>query len=131
MHKWIMFVVFTAASLLGVYLLTFGLPEKPVDESANLPEGTVLINLQASATDFSFGQDEFKVKVGDKVFIKLNNKIGIHGAKIDELGVELSADNPKSEELDFTEPGEYLIYCDIPCGQGHSTMNAKLIVEAA
>ena len=39
MHKWIMFVVFIAASVFGLYLLAFELPEKPVDESANLPEG--------------------------------------------------------------------------------------------
>ncbi|MDQ0058481.1 cytochrome C oxidase subunit II [Paenibacillus harenae] len=129
MHKWIMFVLFTAASLLGVYMLTFGLPAKPVDEAAGLPEGVSLMKVVAS-NDFTFDQDTYTVKVGDKVKLKLENKSGIHGVHIDELQVELDNDHPETD-LEFTEPGEYRIYCSIPCGQGHTTMEAKLIVEAA
>lgn len=129
MHKWIMFVLFTAASLLGVYLLTFGLPAKPVDEAAGLPEGVSLLKLVAS-NDFTFDQEAYTVKVGDKVKMKLENKSGIHGVHIKDLQVELDNDHPETD-LEFTEPGEYLIECSIPCGQGHTTMQAKLIVEAA
>lgn len=129
MHKWVMFVLFTAASLLGVYLLTFGLPAKPVDEAAGLPEGVSLLKVVAS-NDFTFDQPEYKVKVGDKVKLKLENKSGIHGVHIDELQVALDNDHPETD-LEFTEPGEYRIYCSIPCGKGHVTMESKLIVEAA
>ncbi|CAM4061166.1 cytochrome C oxidase subunit II [Paenibacillus alkaliterrae] len=129
MHKWIMFGLFTAASLLGLYLLTFALPERPVDESASLPEGVTLMKVVAS-NDFVFDQAEYKAKVGDKVRLKLSNKSGIHGIHIDELQVVLDNDHPEMD-LEFTEPGEYEIYCSIPCGQGHATMVSKLIVEAA
>ena len=129
MHKWIMFVIFTAASLLGLYLLTFQLPEKPVDESAHLPEGVSLMKIQARS-DFTFSEEVFTAKVGDKVIMKLENKGGIHGVKIDALNVSLSNEAPETE-LEFTEPGEYEIYCSIPCGQGHQTMKAKLVIEAA
>ena len=90
MHKWIMFVLLSAASLLGVYLLTFGLPAKPVDESASLPEGTVLVKVEANS-DFTYGEEEYKR--GDKVILKLQNKSGIHGLKIEELNVDLEGDN--------------------------------------
>ncbi|NIK77262.1 cytochrome c oxidase subunit 2 [Paenibacillus castaneae] len=130
MHKWIMFTLFTAASLLGVYLLAFALPEKPVDESASLPEGTVLVKLVATTSDFKFNEEVYTVKVGDKVKLKLENKLGIHGAHIDALNVALDNDHPETD-LEFTEPGEYEIYCSIPCGQGHPTMKSKLVVEAA
>lgn len=130
MHKWVMFVLFTAASLLGVYLLTFGLPPKPVDESASLPEGTVLVKLVASSTDFKFNEDVYKVKVGEKVIMKLENKLGIHGAAIEELDVALDNDNPETN-LEFDKPGTYKIICSVPCGQGHATMVAELVVEAA
>jgi cytochrome c oxidase subunit 2 len=129
MHKWIMFIIFTAASLLGLYLLTFALPEKPIDESASLPEGMTLMKVVAS-NDFVFDQAEYKVKVGDKVRLKLSNKSGVHGIHIDELQVALDNDHPEMD-LEFTEPGEYRIYCSIPCGVGHKTMESKLIVEAA
>ncbi|MFD0586619.1 cytochrome C oxidase subunit II [Paenibacillus sp. GCM10027627] len=129
MHKWVMFIVFTAASLLGLYLLTFNLPEKPKDETAGLPEGVSLMKVVAS-NDFTFNEEVFTAKVGDKVIMKLENKSGIHGIKIDELNVSLDNDTPQTE-LEFTEPGEYVIYCSIPCGQGHQTMKAKLVIEAA
>jgi Heme/copper-type cytochrome/quinol oxidases, subunit 2 len=130
MHKWIMFILFSAASLLGVGLLLFGLPDKPQDETAGLPEGTTLMKITASSSDFKFGEDVYTAKVGDKVIMKLENKIGVHGLKIDDLNVELTNENPQTE-LEFTEPGEYLIYCSIACGQGHETMTAKLVIEAA
>ncbi|MGO4184208.1 cytochrome C oxidase subunit II [Paenibacillus sp. MCAF9] len=129
MHKWIMFTVFAAASLLGLYLLTFALPAKPVDESASLPEGMTLLKVVAS-NDFVFDQKEYKVKVGDKVRLKLSNKSGIHGMHIDELQVALDNDHPETD-LEFKEPGTYRIYCSIPCGQGHTTMESTLVVEAA
>ncbi|MFX3633838.1 MAG: cytochrome C oxidase subunit II [Candidatus Pristimantibacillus sp.] len=129
MQKWIMFVLFTAASLLGVYLLTFGLPEKPVDEAAALPPGTVLVKVQANA-DFTFGQEEYKVKVGDKVILKLQNKSGVHGLVIEELNVDLEGDNLETN-LEFDKPGEYIMKCSVPCGAGHLEMATKLIVEAA
>ncbi|REK77523.1 cytochrome C oxidase subunit II [Paenibacillus paeoniae] len=129
MHKWIMFVVFTAAAVLGIYLLTFNLPEKPVDESAQLPEGVSLMKIEAYS-DFTFNQEVFTAKVGDKVIMKLQNKSGVHGIHIDELQVALDNKTPETE-LEFTEPGEYEIYCSVPCGAGHTTMKAKLIIEAA
>lgn len=130
MHKWIMFVVFTAASLLGLYLLTFNLPEKPVDESAHLPEGVSLMKIEARS-DFTFNEEVFTAKVGDKVIIKMQNKGGIHGVSIDALNVALTAETPETEQIELTEPGEYEIYCSIPCGAGHKTMKAKLVIEAA
>ncbi|WP_042162904.1 cytochrome c oxidase subunit II [Paenibacillus gorillae] len=129
MHKWIMFVLLSAASLLAVYLLTFGLPEKPKDESAELPEGTVLVKVQANS-DFTFDQEEYKVKVGDKVILKLQNKSGIHGLKIDELNVDLEGDKLETN-LEFDKPGVYEIHCSVPCGTGHLEMKTKLVVEAA
>lgn len=129
MQKWTMFGLFTFASLLAVYLLTFGLPEKPVDEASQMPDGVTLMKVEARS-DFTFNQEVYTAKVGDKVKLKFQNKGGIHGIKINELNVSLDADNPEMD-LEFTEPGEYEIYCSIACGEGHSIMKAKLIVEAA
>jgi len=129
MHKWIMFTFLSAAALLGVYLLGFAMPEKPVDESENLPEGTVYMKIVAK-TDFTFGQDVYTAKVGDKVILKLDDKMKVHGVGIDELNIDLNKENPQAE-IELTEPGEYVLYCNIPCGQGHVTMKSKFIVEAA
>ena len=129
MHKWIMFIVFIAASVLGVYLLTFGLPDKPVDPAEGLPEGMTLLRIEAS-NDFVFDKPEYRVKQGESVRLMLHNKSGIHGLIIPELNVELSGD-AMEQDLTFDQAGEFTIECSIPCGAGHTTMVSKLIVEAA
>ncbi|HUC93302.1 MAG TPA: cytochrome C oxidase subunit II [Paenibacillus sp.] len=127
MHKWIMFAVFIGASVLGLYLLTFGLPEKPVDESAGLPEGMTLMQVEAS-NDFVFDQPEYRVKQGDMVRLVLKNKSGIHGLGIPDLGIDLKGDTLE-QDVTFDKAGEYEIVCTVPCGVGHANMKSKLIVE--
>ena len=55
MHKYLMFVLFLAASVLGVYLLTTQLPDKPIYEAATLPANTTLLKVDANS-DFTFGE---------------------------------------------------------------------------
>jgi cytochrome c oxidase subunit 2 len=129
MHKWIMFGVFIAACVFGFYLLAFELPEKPVDESASLPEGMTLLKVEAY-NDFTFDQSEYRVKQGDNVRLVLKNVSGVHGIEIAALGIKLEGDTLQQDVV-FDQPGEYEIVCSIPCGIGHVDMKAKLIVEAA
>ena len=127
MHKWIMFVVFAAASVLGVYLLTTQLPEKPVDETASLPPGVKLMKVEASS-DFVFDQKEYHVKKGDKVKLKLVNKSGVHGLAIPDLNIDLK-DDKLEQEVVFDKAGTFQMYCAVPCGVGHVDMKSVIIVE--
>ncbi|XEC93263.1 cytochrome C oxidase subunit II [Paenibacillus tarimensis] len=126
MQKWIMFVVFVGASVLGLYLMTFGLPEKPVDEAAELPEGVSLLKIQAS--DWEFDQAEYRVKAGETYKVTLQNKSGFHGVEIANTDIKLDKDHA-SEEYVFENPGTYEIICNVPCGEGHLQMKSVLIVE--
>lgn len=126
MQKWIMFVVFTVASALGLYLMMFGLPEKPVDETAGLPEGVTMLKIKAS--NFEFDQTEYKIEKGSKVRLSLQNTNGVHAVAIESLNVSLDKDNPTAE-VEFTEPGTYPIHCSLPCGEGHAEMKAVIVVS--
>ncbi|MBU8566639.1 cytochrome C oxidase subunit II [Virgibacillus pantothenticus] len=81
--------------------------------------------LDISATKFE--QEEYNVTAGEKVTMKLSKEEGQHGIRIDELDVSIQGDG----EVTFTpsEPGEYTIYCNIPCGEGHASMKSTLIVQ--
>ncbi len=125
MHKYLMFVLFLAASVLGVYLLTTQLPSKPVDEAATLPADTTLVKVEANS-DFTFSEKEYKVKAG-KVKLKLVNKSGVHGLAIPDLGVDLQGD--KMEQDLVLKPGTYQMHCAVMCGTGHLDMKSVLIVE--
>ncbi|MFC5649215.1 cytochrome C oxidase subunit II [Paenibacillus solisilvae] len=123
MHKYVMIVLFLAASVLGVYLLTTQLPGKPVEEV--VPADTTLVKVEANS-DFTFGEKEYKVKAG-KVKLKLINKSGVHGLAIPDLGVDLQGD--KLEQDLELKPGKYDMHCAVMCGTGHLDMKSVLIVE--
>lgn len=84
-------------------------------------------DLNITATNFEFDQAEYTVEAGEEVNISLANDDGMHGLAIDDLDVNIEGDG----EATFTpeEPGEYTIYCSIPCGEGHDDMKSTLIVK--
>jgi cytochrome c oxidase subunit 2 len=95
--------------------------------------GTVQeVKLIASSVNFKYDQTEYKVKKGVPVHITLQNKDGMHGANIADFGVNLQSKSPTDKpEATFTpnKTGTFIIKCSVPCGTGHMTMTANLIVE--
>jgi cytochrome c oxidase subunit 2 len=83
--------------------------------------------LDIQGQNFNFGQDTFKVKAGEPITINFKSTEGMHGLAIDEFDINISGEGTAT----FTpeEPGEYTIYCSIPCGNGHKDMKSTLIVE--
>ena len=96
-------------------------------ESTSSSEGTTSNEIEIKASNFKLDPSEYTVNAGEEVKLSLTNVEGMHGISIDELEVSIEGDG----EAVFTpeEPGEYTIYCNIPCGQGHSDMVATLIVQ--
>src|SRR5690625_4874235 len=79
------------------------------------------------ATNWDFDQAEYTVTAGEEVKITLVNEEGMHGIAIDGLDVDIQGDGDATFIPE--EPGEYKIYCNIPCGQGHNDMVSTLIVQ--
>lgn len=98
------------------------------ENANNNDSGDTIDNtLDVQATEFTFDQEEYVVKSGQEVTVNLESTEGIHGFAIDEFGVDIQ----DSGTATFTpeEPGEYEIYCSVPCGEGHEDMKATLIVQ--
>ncbi|WP_077624154.1 hypothetical protein [Sediminibacillus massiliensis] len=83
--------------------------------------------LNISATNFQFDQEEYTVEAGEEVTINLTSEEGQHGLAIDEYDVNIEGEG--SATFTPEEPGEYEIYCSVPCGQGHSGMVSTLVVQ--
>jgi uncharacterized cupredoxin-like copper-binding protein len=88
-------------------------------------------SLTVVATEMRFEPDELRARVGELVFIRMDNE----GTEAHNLILELphadrqiSANPGTSSVLSFraTEPGEYRFYCSIP---GHEAQTGILIVE--
>ncbi|WP_235793331.1 cytochrome C oxidase subunit II [Virgibacillus salidurans] len=79
-----------------------------------------------TATNFDLGEG-YTVPAGAEVTLTLTNEEGMHGISIDEFDMHLEGEG----ETTFIpeEPGEYTIYCNIPCGEGHDDMTTTLVVE--
>jgi cytochrome c oxidase subunit 2 len=121
-----MFALFLVACGLSVYLLTGGLPPKEVSEEEQLPEDVTLVKFVM--TNFQFDKEEYRVKQGEKVLLRVQNSNGVHGVAIEGMDIDLQGDQLEQEVV-FDQPGEYKLYCSVMCGPGHGGMVAKLIVE--
>jgi cytochrome c oxidase subunit 2 len=125
--KYLMSAMLIIAALLGLYMLTIGLPLPPKDETANLPAGVELLKVTASQ-DFVFDKKEYTVKAGQKYKLVLTNKSGLHGLAIEDFGINLQGDKLE-QEVTFDKPGRYKMHCSVMCGTGHPNMVSELVVE--
>lgn len=85
------------------------------------------------AQQWSFDPPELHLRTGIPYRFKMMAVDAAHGASL-QLGrgshiIRLPKGILVEEELVFTKPGEYLLYCTIYCGEGHQFMNGKIQVS--
>lgn len=97
-----------------------------VENTGSSDEAIENNEINISAINFEFDKAEYTVNAGEKVKIIFANEEGMHGISIDGHDVDIKDEG----EATFipSEPGEYTIYCNIPCGAGHDDMKSILIV---
>lgn len=102
-------------------------PTEETESTSGAEDSTSNNEIEINASNFEFDQAEYTVNAGEEVKLSLTNVEGMHGIGIDEVDVSIEGDG----EAVFTpeEPGEYTIYCNIPCGEGHADMVSTLIVQ--
>lgn len=81
--------------------------------------------IQIDAKWFDFNPNEIRLKQGEDVTIQINNLDATHGINIPKLGIR--GDN--IVRFRFDKKGEFEFYCNNFCGEGHSDMIGKIIVE--
>jgi cytochrome c oxidase subunit 2 len=128
--------------LLGLFLvltLVFALTacgSKKADESnavvepvkaSGTTEASTELQFVASDKTFKFDKAEYTIKKGEPIKLTLVNESGTHAILIKELNVNLKA-GKMSQTITPDKAGTYTVKCSFPCGTGHMTMNAKLIV---
>lgn len=81
------------------------------------------INVKA----FKFGYEPNIIRAikGERIKINIDNSDVLHGIRFPELGLS------GNDSLEFTadQTGEFVWYCNNFCGEGHKSMQGKLIVE--
>lgn len=104
-----------------------GSEQSSTDDSGNNQDEAISNTLDVKADNFTFGKEKFVVQSGEEVKVNFSNKEGMHGFAIDNFDVNIKGEG--SATFTPTEPGEYEIYCSVPCGEGHEDMTATLVVK--
>lgn len=126
MQKWIMFILFIGAGVLGLGVLFQNISVKQAEEAATKAEAGTTLKITLS--NWHFDQPEYQVKAGETKKVSLVLAEGVHALAIPDLGIKLDGQN-RSVDFKFDKPGTYEMHCDLPCGQGHQDMKAKLVVQ--
>ncbi len=90
---------------------------------------TVEINMIAKR--FEFIPSTITVNQGDKVKITITSQDTTHGFFLPDFGINEQITPGKQTVVEFVAKakGTYTFRCSVPCGEGHSTMSGKLIVQ--
>lgn len=110
---------------------THAMPEA-TDPSAASAGETAPLDVFMVAQQWSFDPSLLRLRLNVPYRFKLMAVDAAHGASL-QLGrgshiIRLPRDVLVERELIFTEPGEYLLYCTVYCGEGHQFMNGKIQV---
>lgn len=99
--------------------------QKSISSTGSVKEFTI------NAFRFGFEPKTIRVNLGDTVRIKATSVDVPHGLAIPEFGVNMYLTKGKQETVEFVanKKGTFQLYCSVPCGSGHGSMQGILIVE--
>ncbi len=94
--------------------------------SASSPAGSASTEVVIKASSWEFDKPEYSLPKDTPVKLTLENLSGAHGVEI--VGQDIKIKGNKSEVVTLPA-GTYEIKCNVPCGNGHGQMKAKIVVS--
>ena len=90
-----------------------------------------VVDVNVKLFRFGFDPKTITVKQGQTVRLTAESLDIPHGLAISKYGVNMNLDGLRSQTVEFVanKAGRFPIYCSVPCGSGHGTMQGMLIVE--
>jgi len=90
-----------------------------------------VVEIDIIARQWDFNPATITVNEGDEVKLNIKSVDVTHGFSLFEFGVNERLTPGKTTIVEFTadKKGEYIFFCSVPCGKGHTGMRGKLVVE--
>jgi plastocyanin len=103
------------------------------EQAASHDGGVSPLEVYVLAEQWSFDPSLLRLKAGQPYRFRMMAVDAAHGASI-QLGtashiIRLPKGALVEQELSFTQPGEYLLYCTMYCGEGHQFMSGNIVVS--
>ena len=108
------------------------MPGMTAQAESESPAGSPL-DVYLVAQQWSFDPAVLRLRANQPYRFRMMAVDAAHGASL-QLGrashiIRLPKGSLVERELSFTQPGEYLLYCTMYCGEGHQFMSGKVIVS--
>jgi cytochrome c oxidase subunit II len=86
--------------------------------------------IKVSAKRFTFTPSEIALKKGEPVVLELTTEDIFMGFNLPDFGVRSDIVPGKTMKVSLTpdKTGTFIFLCDVFCGEGHETMNGRLVV---
>ncbi len=80
---------------------------------------------------WNFSPNIIKAKKGEKVKLELTGISGIHSFTASDLGLNVHIEPGQTTTVDLPtdKTGNFEAACRVPCGEGHRTMKAMIVIE--
>lgn len=93
--------------------------------------GTQPRMVAVAVSNFAFSPTVITAKKGEKVTLVITGDSGIHGFAVPGLGlnVRVEAGQIVSVDLPTGTVGSFEAFCSIPCGPGHKSMKATIVIQ--
>jgi plastocyanin len=103
------------------------------EQAASLSGETSPLDVYLLAQQWSFDPSVLHLSANQSYRFRMMAVDVAHGASL-QLGkashiIRLPKGALVEQELSFTQPGEYLVYCTMYCGEGHQFMSGKIIIS--
>jgi cytochrome c oxidase subunit II len=87
--------------------------------------------ITVNITNWAFSPTMITAKKGEKVQLKLVGGEGIHGFGVPGLGINVRVEGGKIVTIDLPTgtAGTFDVMCTIPCGSGHKSMKATIVIS--
>lgn len=102
-------------------------------QTASDDHAEALLDVFLVAEKWSFDPAVLRLKSGQPYRFRMMAVDAGHGASL-QLGrashiIRLPKGVQVEQTLSFAQPGEYLLYCTIYCGEGHQVMSGRIVVS--
>jgi cytochrome c oxidase subunit 2 len=86
--------------------------------------------IKVSARRFTYSPNVIELKRGEPVTLELTTEDVFMGFNLPDFNVRSDIVPGKTSTVAFTpdKAGSFIFLCDVFCGDGHETMNGKLVV---
>lgn len=103
------------------------------EQASSLRVETSPLDVYVLAQKWSFEPSVLRLSANQSYRFRMMAVDAAHGASL-QLGrashiIRLPKGALVEQELSFKEPGEYLLYCTMYCGEGHQFMSGKIVVS--